>query len=164
MTRYDVRPSTAADVPLLEAAMPSRGTDVHQHFHDQQAGGGATYLIVWAGPEPVGSGVISWVGPHLPPGGRDTHPELKNVSVAQAWQGRGAGTRLIRAAIELIRTRGGTGVSIGVGTANPDAARLYERLGFWDTGVLETTAYRYPDEDGVMQDIVEEDRLLRLDF
>ncbi|MBA3524851.1 MAG: GNAT family N-acetyltransferase [Geodermatophilaceae bacterium] len=164
MTRYDVRPSTAADVALLEAAMPSRGLDVHRHFHDEQDNGDITYLTVWADTEPVGSGVISWLGPHLPPGALDTHPELKNVGVAPQWRGRGAGTRLIRSAIDVIRDRGCAGVSLGVSVDNDGAARLYERLGFWDTGVRETTAYRYPDDDGVMQDVVEQDRLLRLDF
>lgn len=164
MLGYVVRPSVAADVPALEAAMPSRGTDVHQHWHDKQADGWTTYLTVWSGAEPVGSGVISWAAPHHPAGGRDTHPELKNVGVAPAWQGRGAGTRLITAAVALIRERGCAGVSIGVSVDNPEAARLYARLGFWDTGVRETTRYQYPDEAGVLQDIVEEDRLLRLDF
>lgn len=163
---FVVRPSTAADVPLLEAAMPSRGLDVHAHHYGAAQTGDTVHLVVWAGEEPVGTGVIRWAGyrfpmddPSLP-----THPELSNLGVAPAWQRRGAGTALIEAAGACIRERGYPGVSIGVGIDNPAARRLYLRLGFVETDVLETTTYAYPDVNGVLQQITETDRLLRRDF
>lgn len=163
---FVVRPCAAADVPLLEAAMPSRGLDVHAQHHRAATTGEAAYLVVWAGTEPVGTGLVRWAGyrasrekPMLP-----THPELSNLGVVPAWRGRGAGTALVEAACDLIRDRGYAGATLGVGVDNEAAHRLYARLGFVATDVVTTTTYAYPDDDGVLQQVTETDRMLRRDF
>jgi RimJ/RimL family protein N-acetyltransferase len=64
-------------------------------------------------------------------------------------RGRGIGTALIRAAEDSARQLGHGRLSLGVGVDNPQARRLYERLGFLDWGhgtVVGTLVER--DHDG----------------
>ena len=57
---------------------------------------------------------------------------LNHLEVAPGWQGQGIGTRLVRAAEDAARRRGFDRIVLGVGVDNPDAKRLYERLGYVD--------------------------------
>ena len=52
------------------------------------------------------------------------------IFIAPARRGAGLGTRLVEATCELVRARGGRALRLAVAVANPDARRLYERLGF----------------------------------
>lgn len=45
-------------------------------------------------------------------------------------------------------SQGHATISVGVGVDNPDARRLYERLGYTATGRIETYRYTYVDPDG----------------
>lgn len=51
-------------------------------------------------------------------------------------------------------------LGIGVADDNPDAARLYARLGYADTGLRSESRYMYPDDAGVPGEIVEHNILL----
>jgi ribosomal protein S18 acetylase RimI-like enzyme len=55
---------------------------------------------------------------------------LVAASVAPPLQGGGIGTALVRAAEELACERGCDAIVLGVEDSNPDARRLYERLGY----------------------------------
>ncbi len=75
---------------------------------------------------------------------------LYALRVRPAWQGQGAGTRLIAAAEEALRARGFDTAVIAAGKENPGALRLYQRLGYRifaeDPGV-----WRFTDEEGQEQ-------------
>ncbi|ANG84904.1 hypothetical protein A8L33_05470 [Microbacterium aurantiacum] len=103
----------------------------------------ADYLVAWIGGQPVGSGQLEWTQP----------PELKSLHVEPEHRGAGIGTAIIRHAEQLSRGHGT--LIVGVGQDNPDARRLYERLGYVATGRLETYTYSYVDTAGVSRDATE---------
>lgn len=57
-----------------------------------------------------------------------------NVAVHPDWQGRGIASGLMKAALEEISARGGRWVGLEVRANNQVAHRLYEHLGFRETG------------------------------
>ena len=56
--------------------------------------------------------------------------ELWMLSVAESWQGLGVGSALIAALEDVAAERGHTRVQLSVEFDNPDADRLYRRLGY----------------------------------
>ncbi|MFX0538961.1 GNAT family N-acetyltransferase [Ornithinimicrobium sp. Y1847] len=161
---YEVRAASRDDLPLLEHAWPSHG--IHESHLARQESGDTTYLIAWAGDEPLGSGTVVWTGP-LHEETRTAYPdviELAHLQVRAEHQGRGIGTALVHAAEGLVAARGHDRVGMGVGVDNPRAGQLYERLGYRRTGHLTTTTYRYLDEDGQAHEATEQDELLVCDL
>ena len=59
---------------------------------------------------------------------------VRGVYVHPDARGTGAGVKLIRAAIEDARARGGARMALWVHAANPHAVALYERIGFRECG------------------------------
>ena len=96
---------------------------------DQQVEEGSTYLVAWDDDQPVGHAHIAWNGTHL------GLPELQDVSVAPEHRRRGIATQLTHAAEAEARARGWSDLSLSVSReGNPEAMRLYEQLGFVDSG------------------------------
>jgi ribosomal protein S18 acetylase RimI-like enzyme len=162
----EVRPCTAADVPVLDRCMPSGRNDVHAWFFGRQETGAVTYLVAWRGAEPVGTGVLTWEGlrEEAPRAELPGVPEIANLSVPEALRGQGIGTALLRAAEDLVRARGLRRVALGVGDDNPDAAKLYLRLGYGETGVRFDGDYTVFDADGVERSMSEPGRVLVRDL
>ncbi|GAA1888382.1 GNAT family N-acetyltransferase [Asanoa iriomotensis] len=79
-------------------------------------------------------------------------PMLVHLEVISVLRNRGFGTSLIGAAEELVRSRGHERITLGVGIENPDARRLYERLGYaeWAHGTI-ATGYYWVGDDGARQ-------------
>jgi ribosomal protein S18 acetylase RimI-like enzyme len=79
---------------------------------------------------------------------------LYSLRIKPAFQRRGLGTRLIRAAEDVLRQRGMDTASIGVEKDNRDARTLYERNGYRiiaeDPG-----CWSYTDHLGKKQDVTE---------
>ncbi|MBW8485355.1 GNAT family N-acetyltransferase [Actinomadura parmotrematis] len=67
--------------------------------------------------------------------------EVDTLVVAAGARGGGTGAALLEACRAALRERGIAYLSIGVLAANPDAARLYERVGFrpWTRELLTRT-------------------------
>ena len=65
-------------------------------------------------------------------------PRLIHLEVLGPLQRRGIGTALVRAGEDTARRLGHGQLALGVGLDNPDARRLYERLGYadWDHGTV----------------------------
>ncbi|MBI1371345.1 MAG: GNAT family N-acetyltransferase [Phycisphaera sp.] len=69
---------------------------------------------------------------------RDDHVYLANINLLPAHQGRGIGAAMIRGLIDDAAPRP---VTLRVLKSNPDARRLYERLGFELTHEIDTHHY-----------------------
>lgn len=88
---------------------------------------------------------------------RDPDPWLESIHVHPDFQGRGAGTLLLRATAREIRARGGQSMRLGVVEGNSSAERFYERLGAIDAGREPTSwapgvmhhLYRWPALDAL---------------
>lgn len=93
-------------------------------------------LVAEDGGRPVGSAVLHPVA--RDPGVRSALPgvpELSTLTVDAVERRRGHGTALIRAAARAAAGEDRTALAVAVADDNPDAARLYLRLGFRETGL-----------------------------
>ena len=77
------------------------------------------------------------------------------LDVASAYRDGGIGTALIRAVEREAAGRGLAGVWLDVAIDNPDAMRLYERLGYRREGPIVVNRWSYVDENGTQQNRVE---------
>jgi GNAT superfamily N-acetyltransferase len=90
----------------------------------------STYLIAWAANRPVGHAHIAWQGTHM------ALPEIQDVFVLPEQRRRGIATELTCAAEAEARIRGWDSISLSVSRdGNPQARRLYEKLGYVDAGL-----------------------------
>ena len=138
-----VRRCSVADLAVLLVRWPIAGGVHESHVAEGE------YLVAWDSDEPLGSGVLRWAGSvgdnaRAAAGGA---PALIHLHVRDHHRGRGVGTMLVQAAEQAVGRRGGTALALGVGVDNPDAARLYDRLGYRRTGVLDTLEYSWIDDD-----------------
>lgn len=107
-------------------------------------------LIAEDDSRPVGSAVLWWSA-------RDGAvrqafpgcPEVAELHVAAADHRRGHGTALISAAERHAQRAGCTRLGLGVADDNPDAARLYLRLGYRETGIHYVDRWSWTGPDGV---------------
>jgi GNAT superfamily N-acetyltransferase len=78
-------------------------------------------------------------------------PTLTRLEVTPARRGHGLGTALVAAVEQRAVELGYLRIDLGVALDNPDARRLYERLGYreWPHGTVEDT-WTDPDEPGVV--------------
>jgi GNAT superfamily N-acetyltransferase len=133
-TEVEIQPGSDADLDAYVEAMGQR-----DHFTDRlarQQDGRGVLLVAWLDGRPVGNGSLSWepadhpeIRRHLP-----GVPELGHLEVIGPLWGRGIGTALIRAAEATARQFGHDRLILAVGVDNPNARRLYERLGYADWG------------------------------
>ncbi len=63
-----------------------------------------------------------------------THGHLTRLGVAEDWQGKGVGTRLLTEALVKMMQAGVTWVTLNTQVSNRPARRLYERYGFRNLG------------------------------
>lgn len=143
-----VRPCAAEDVAAITAT-EHPGARIAERLFARQERGESLYLTAWLGGVPVGQGEVVFAPPR----------QLRGLHVAAAHRGRGIGSALIRSA-ELASRAAGE-LSVGVGLDNPDARRLYERLGYCATGEISSTTYRYVDADGEHEVTETDERLVK---
>jgi GNAT superfamily N-acetyltransferase len=156
-----VRPCTDRDLDLLRARWSAAG-DVHGAHHGRQADGAATYLVAWRGDEPLGCAMVQWAG-CVGSSARRAFPdavEINHLQVRERFRRQGVGRLLIEAAEACAAARGRDQVALGVGEENRDAERLYLRLGYEPTGVVDVTEYNWVDDDAVVHRAQERDQLL----
>lgn len=142
MASVSVRRCETYEVALIAAGEPEEKEYARRTFARQSAGE-CVYLVAWDGADPVGSGELEWA----------PIPELKNLQVAPSHRDHGVGTAIVTAA-EVEAAPFGR-IWIGVSEDNPDARRLYERLGFRPAGRTETYSYTYVAADGSKHSITE---------
>lgn len=101
-------------------------------------------------------GLVGNLGIHIAPQARRRHTASLGMSVATEWQGRGVGTALMAAAVDLadnwLQLRR---LHLEVYTDNEPALRLYRRFGFELEGTLRQDAFR----DGAYVDLFTMGRL-----
>lgn len=161
----DIRPCTDEDLSVLRSRWATPG-DVHEAHHANQLSGHTTYLVAWQGQEPLGSGVLQWNG-CIGPNARFAYPEaveLNHLQVRDKHRGQGVGSALTTAAEALASKAGRYQVAIGVADDNPDAERLYRRLGYRPTGVVDVSEYDWVTDEGSRRHETERDQLLVKDL
>ncbi len=157
-----VRACEERDVDALERDLPTGAARVHASHWLAPCSGRSTYLVAWSGDVARGVAVVNWEGPV----GREAAqafpgvPEIAHLQVTASARGQGVGTRLIRAAEAMAETAGLRSVAMGVGVDNVAARRLYERLGYNPTDVLEVNTYVYVDAEGNSHPMSETNTLL----
>ncbi len=161
VNQLSVRACSADDLVVLRSQWPT-SADVHGAHHSQQRAGAATYLVAWRGEVPLGSCMVQWGG-CVGDAARVAFPaavEINHLQVREQFRGQGVGRSLIESAEALAAQAGRNQVAVGVGDDNPDAERLYVRLGYLPTGVFDVTEYDWVDEDDVVHHAIERDQVL----
>jgi len=102
--------------------------------------GDGTYNLVAV----VGDRVVGLIGVHtFPNRPRRRHVGAIGISVHNEWQGKGVGTALMRACVDLAdKWLNLTRLELEVYTDNEQAIGLYERFGFEREGTLRQHAFR----------------------
>ncbi len=157
----DVRDVNDTDLDLLIGSWPLPGS-VHESHHAQTAHGIATPLAAWEGAEPLGSGVIQWSG-CVDENARRTFPqavEFNHLHVHEGARGRGVGTELIGVAEDLARRRGVPMIAVGVAEDNRDARRLYLKLDYRATGMVDVSVCDWVGDDGEPAHTLEANEIL----
>ena len=149
----EVRRLASADLDAFQATMPSWNAGEYAERLGYQDRGLAAQLVAWAGTIAVGRAMVVFPGhPEWSESAfRETCPELRDVGVAEGWQRRGIGSRLIAASEEAVRAAGFDRIGLGVGLEDGyEAARgLYERSGYTFAHGPFVAAALLEDENGV---------------
>jgi GNAT superfamily N-acetyltransferase len=156
----DVRACSERDLELLRELWPTSDDIAGADYAEQQAG--ATFLVAWEADEPWGWALIQWRG-CLGENARAAFPgsvEVNHLQVRPHHQGRGTGTAILAAAEQRVRDCGIAEIAVSVSIENPDAARLYRRLGYQPTGIIDACSYRWRDDQGGWHDETESAELL----
>ena len=96
------------------------------------------FLVACAGDE-----VIGHLGIHLLPNPRRKHVAQLGTAVRDDWQGKGVGTTLMQAAVDLAdKWLNLTRLELQVYTDNEPAIRLYKKFGFVVEGTLVRSTFR----------------------
>ncbi|GAB3917745.1 hypothetical protein GCM10011575_41730 [Microlunatus endophyticus] len=120
----------------------------HRERFALQGAGAATYLLAWRGHQNVGRATIYNESKYRPV--RVTYPATAEINALEAYpQRQGIGTALIAAAESRAAHRRFPSIGLAVEPSNPDARRLYERLGYvlWGRGRV-VDEWVEPRDDG----------------
>ena len=136
-TDPEIRPLEQAEIPILVAHLDvDRLAGRHHDRFTQQQDGHLTYLIAWLDGIPIGHIMVRWGGT------MDAFvaeriskcAHLEDLFVMTEHRSRGIGSRILTHAERLVAERAFPKIGLAVGTDNPRARLLYERLGYVDTG------------------------------
>lgn len=132
-----VRLCDTGDIDILQAEMPFGPESYHRQALQDQLDGKSRYLIAYQGDELVGHGNLLLNGP------KESEvvevlagtPEISAVEIKPEFRSQGIGTEIITTAEQMARSLGKSQICIGVSEENPRARKLYEELGYSDTGL-----------------------------
>ncbi len=154
-----IRLTTEADLPDLEwFGMFADQRKTFRETFDRQTAGEVQMFVAVAGGFPVGQ---MWV--NLTVAGRPGVGYLYALRVLPPLQNKGIGRRLIEAGEAALRAHRLAIAEIGAGKDNPDALRLYERLGYIVVGE-DATPWQYTTLDGEVVTVVEPAWILHKDL
>lgn len=133
-----ISPATLADIEQLTNSFPDWGArQKHGERWQRQQSGAAIYLVARHNDQPVGHALLKWGGatdPHVAQRLATACPDLEDLFVLGDWRNQGIGGDLLRVAEALVMRHGFDQLGLSVSVENPDAQRLYERLGYRDAG------------------------------
>ena len=146
----EIRPLSAAELPLVEAAL-ARYPGKHRERLQGQRRGECVYLIAWDGEEPVGHVNLRIRGRKLPDRARELRAaQIEDLRVARAHRRRRIATELMRSAAVEAAAHGFGSVGLGVDIGNTPARGLYYQEGYEESGTGQfVVSYPYIDEHGV---------------
>ena len=133
----EIRPLAQDEIPLLDAHLDAdRLAGRHHDRFTQQQDGRLTYLIAWLDGIPVGHMMVRWEGT------TDAYvadrisdcAHVEDLFVMPELRSRGIGTQILAYGERLAAECEFAKIGLAVGTDNPRARALYERLGYVDTG------------------------------
>jgi GNAT superfamily N-acetyltransferase len=150
-TKVEIRPGSDADLAALVAVLGQLPDDFFTDHLARQQDGRGVLLVAWLDGRPVGDVYLAWEPADVPQVRRHLPgvPQLIHLEVLGPLQRRGIGTALLRAAEDTARQLGHEQLTLAVGVDNPDARRLYQRLGYvdWRHGTIVAT-WQERDRDG----------------
>ena len=161
----EVRPCSAEDLAELRSTWPIAADVAGRHFARQRSGA-QTLMVAWQHGEAMGSVVIRWRSAELAEIG-SRYPgviEVAHLQVRSDHRRRGVGTCLMQAAERQVRLRKAPWIGLGVGVENPQAAALYEHLGYIRTGLVARSEYDFLDENGVQRHAIEWNEYMIMDL
>ncbi|RAP76981.1 GNAT family N-acetyltransferase [Paenibacillus montanisoli] len=137
---FEVKPAEASQIDLVHRIFSPEDFSLPQHRRYQvQSNGEGVYLIAWDHETPIGGFLVRWSGPQdeavssrIDVSGR---AYLEGGLTLDEYRRKGVATAIIREAERLAKLHGCTHIGMEVGSSdNPDAKRLYEKLGYIDWG------------------------------
>ena len=156
ITGGETRPLNRPELDLVEVHinLDWAAAGKHRDRLDRQDRGGVLYFIAWRGSTPTGHLLLEWGGSgDLPHRSRlQDCPNLEDLFVMPEYRRMGVGSTLLDAAITAAGEAGYAQIGLGVAVDNPGATRLYEQIGFQDSGLGEyTSGGSYLDREGTVQ-------------
>lgn len=130
-----VRSIHSSDLDVIRTAFPSGDATKHESRLEMQLHGDSNYLFAWLDEQPVGHLFLRWNGTLDEPVASNLSdcPHLEDLLVQEQHRSKGIGTALLNSAEHIVSGRGYKRIGLGVGTDNPNAKKLYERMGYAET-------------------------------
>lgn len=149
---FTIRPARQEDLSALEwEGEYARYRTVYQEAWKDVRRGERALLVAESEGRIVGQIFIHFASPFSVPGSVRPAGYLYAFRVRPAHRGRGIGRRLLQEAEGMLIGAGAGHAVIAVAQDNPEARRLYERLGYrWMAE--ESGMWSYRDESGNIQD------------
>lgn len=147
-----LRAAVREDLPKLEwYGLYAHYRNLFRRAYREQQLGRRLMLVADCNNFPIGHLFIQFINPG---DGSEGRAYLYSFRVMEMFRGQGIGTRLMQEAETIIRQRGYSRVTISVAKANPDAKRLYERLGY-QVFAQDEGRWRYADHRGNIRTVHE---------
>ncbi|MCL6422520.1 GNAT family N-acetyltransferase [Brachybacterium sp. JHP9] len=157
----EVRPFEDPELQQLTDSWPVPG-GVHEAHAGAQLEGRSEYLVAWHDDVAVGSAVLRTHG-YEGAQGRAAHPgamEICHLQVRPERREQGVGTSLLQAAERRAAALGAREIAVGVADDNPGARRLYERLGYRASGIVDVSEHDWTADDGTVHHERESDEMM----
>jgi ribosomal protein S18 acetylase RimI-like enzyme len=154
---FQIRPLAEGDLPALEwGGEFTRFRRLFRQAYEEMQTGSRHLLVLErkSTGEVVGQVFIQWNSSDIRYADGRRRGYLYALRVKPDYRERGLGTRLLRAAEEILLRRGMRTASIGVEKSNPRARALYERYGF-RVVADDPGRWSFLDHEGVLQEVVE---------
>lgn len=140
-----VRDVQAHESAIFDLMKPPEAMDAWylEHLKDEVTKYKGCFLVAEAADHPVGYATLLVEVPSNEPEEIDyTYSRIADLSVANAYRGKGIGTALLRECEARARSRGQAILSIGVLAGNHGARKLYGAFGFRDLGIFMTKSLK----------------------